>query len=461
MTNTSAPSMSRNVLWNVAEVVAVAAALFLTYRVVLQQLGVEALGLWSLVGAVIALSRFADVGISAGLPSRMATAQADGPTVRQWVTTALALNMVTYGVLALLIWVFGSYGLAQTDLPELSSATSLLGYCVIAFALAGIAGTMGFALIGLRRSDLKSYLVIAGSIIQLIAALLLIPHLGLIGLAAAQIIQSSLYAFVGFIVLLRFTRDKARPAPVLSIHLPAAKDLFLFGLKIQGLNISGFLYEPLTRFMIAYVGGLHLLGLYELASRIVAQARQLAVVPASNLLAVFAARAKTQRLRADYDRAFLITTIAGVGLMCTVVASAPIVSLLWLGGLDWQFLGITLALALGWAVNISAIPAYYLGIAQDRLKWNMIGALALAFASPALVYLTSLISPSLIGLGAAMALSIGAVITHRTASPLTHRSGSPRRLLVQARLLFENLTDYTRHALSNRSHVRPNDRFVL
>jgi O-antigen/teichoic acid export membrane protein len=228
------------------------------------------------------------------------------------------------------------------------------------------------------------------------------------------------------------------------VDFSAARELFAFGLKIQTLNLSAFLYEPLTRFMIAYVGGLHLLGLYELASRIVAQARQLAIVPASNLLAVFAVRTTTQRLRADYERAFLTTTAAGAVLMFAVAVLAPAVSLLWLGGLDWEFLAITATLAIGWGVNISSAAAYYLGIAQNRLRWNIIGAMAAAFTSPVLVYAASLISPAAIGLGTCVAVSLGALITLRTAAYPAQRARTSKRLSARSRLLFRQAMSRSR-----------------
>jgi hypothetical protein len=71
------------------------------------------------------------------------------------------------------------------------------------------------------------------------------------------------------------------------------------------LNLAGFLFEPLTKFAIGYIGGLHFLGLYELASRVTGQARQVVVVPAANLLAVFATGERSRRSRAAYEKAMV------------------------------------------------------------------------------------------------------------------------------------------------------------
>ena len=54
-------------MWALAEVVASALTLFVTYRMIIGSLGVGALGIWSLVGAAAGLTRFADIGAGAGL----------------------------------------------------------------------------------------------------------------------------------------------------------------------------------------------------------------------------------------------------------------------------------------------------------------------------------------------------------------------------------------------------------
>ena len=59
--------LGRNATWAVGEVVISGLVLFLLYRIVVATLGVEALGVWSLVMATTSLARFADLGAAAGL----------------------------------------------------------------------------------------------------------------------------------------------------------------------------------------------------------------------------------------------------------------------------------------------------------------------------------------------------------------------------------------------------------
>lgn len=432
--------MSRNVLWNIAEVLCSAAALFLTLRIVIQKLGVEALGLWSLVGAIVALSRFAEVGVSAALPSRFNRGDSRDSSTRQWLATALMLNTLSYSALAIVAWALGSFFISQSGRAHADAAAELLGYCAAAFALNGIGGTIGFALIGLRRSDLKSLLTIIGSALQFALAFLFMPALGLKGLALAQISQSALYLVIGLpIVAILLSRAGVWGGRLLP-SMTTTRQMFGFGVKVQGLNLAGFLFEPATKFALAHVGGLHLLGLYELASKVIAQARQLAVVPASNLLAVFSAKARHQQLRASYERSVVMLTAAGTALMIGVICASPIFSFLWLGRLDAEFLTISATLAVGWAINISAVAAYYLGVAQNALKWNIVGALVTATSSPAIILTLAPLSsfvPAVIG--PAVAIALGAVATYKAADFLMGRASFPIRLIARTRLMLSQL----------------------
>jgi hypothetical protein len=73
--------------------------------------------------------------------------------------------------------------------------------------------------------------------------------------------------------------------------------------------------------------------------------------------------------------------------MGAVFLGAPVLSYIWLGKLDMVFVIITALLAVAWFVNMAASPAFLLGVALGRLKWNMVGSAIFTMGSPILAYL--------------------------------------------------------------------------
>lgn len=455
--------MRRNVIWNIVEVATSALVLFLTYRVIIHKLGVEALGLWSLVGAVVAMSRFADVGVSAGLPARLGTSVRDGSSSNELVATAFVMNVITYSLLGLGVWLIGGFCIDLTRNAHSADARSLLAYSSLAFALTGINGTFTFALIGVHRSDIKSIITVLGSGVQLVVTLGLVSRLGLPGLALGQISQSAFCIIAGGLALNRVlsTREDFRPGS--RFNLTMARTLFSFGAKVQALNLAGFLFEPLTKFAIGYIGGLQFLGLYELASRVAGQARQVVVVPAANLLAVFATGERSKRSCAAYEKAVVITSSFGTAIIGGVSVASPLISFLWLGSVNLTFVLISLSLSIGWIANISAVPAYYLGIANHQIRWNVIGALATALISPAAIMALSFMGGAAsVGLGPSAALLAGAALTHLNFRILFgNEKLAGRRLVQRLQILARRLrSTVSRAILGSGLKPRPSPRFT-
>src|ERR1700691_2404856 len=107
-------NLRRNSLYAVGEVVISGISLFLLYRKVVNTLGVEALGIWSLVLATTSLGRIADFGAASGLSRFVAAAKARGAADSEltFVETALITNATLYLCIALMLWAPAYFGLS-------------------------------------------------------------------------------------------------------------------------------------------------------------------------------------------------------------------------------------------------------------------------------------------------------------------------------------------------------------
>lgn len=433
-----------NAVWNIAEVLLSSLVLFVVYKAILHHLGVGAMGIWALVVSATAVGRVADVGMAGGLGRFVALSIARNDPkdrVLVYVETALLTNAALYLVLAAAIYwpAWWALGLA-THGDNLIAARQLLPFAIGAFVTQNLSTVTTAALVGQHRSGLKSRLALLTLALQCTAALALVRTHGLAGLAMAQISQYVLLTILGWVLVVRHAREGAWFKLPSRLDRESLRDLMGFGLKMQGLMLASFMFEPATKFVLSGTLGVSALGLYELVSRGILQARAILMAPSQNLTPSFTAELHTnpQGLKALYDRAVVLMSSTGVLAMGAMAAGSPLISWIWLGRLDVMFVVLSCIVAAGWLFNIVAVPGYYLGIASGRLRWNILGGALTAVAAPLAAYLLAGAGPAGAVLGIMIGVGSGAVLTammncRDNAVPV---APSFRNYHQQARLLF-------------------------
>lgn len=418
--------LRRNAVWNVAEALATSLALFLVYRAILAELGVSAMGIWALVVSATAVGRVGDLGVSGGLTRFVAIRQAVNgdpplkstpakPEAIVYVETALLMNAGLYTVLAGLIYWPAWWALGwATEGADTSAARDLLAYAVAAFALQSVSSVVMSALVGAHRSDIKSMIMLASYCIQATVALVYIERLGLAGLAVAQIVQYVGITIAGWVAISIVLSGTWKGQLPRRFDLTALRELFGFGLRLQALTLSTFMFEPAVKFVLSSTLGVGVLGLYELASRVTMQVRALVLAPSQNLTPLLATKLQSRDadLTSIYRRSVLLLSAAALVAMGGLALGSPLVSIIWFGRIDWLFVTLSALVAAGWLVNMYAVPGYYLGIASGRLKWNIAGGLLTMLFSPAAAWgLAQLLGPTGAVAGIALGVAGGALLT--------------------------------------------------
>lgn len=371
-------NLRRNSLYAVGEVVVSGLSLFLLYRKVVNALGVEALGVWSLVLATTSLGRIADIGAASGLSRFVAAAKArrDAAHELTFVETAVISNAALYLCIAMILWAPAYFGLSLVMKGgSLSSGRALLPFSLASFVLMGITNATTGAIVGQHRSDQKSMLMVGALMVQLLMALSFVRNYGLPALAWAQIAQYTVILVVGWFLVVRNHFGSWTLRLPLVWRKDAFKELTGFGLKMQAVSIVGMTYDPLVKFLMSSMGGLAAVGFLEMAQRLIMQLRQIIVTPSQPLVPVFAhlREADPDRLEALYQKAVRISIILGVPLMGIVAVASPFISLIWLGHSERVFIMFLIVLPIGWLVNLLSAPAYLLGIGVGYLSWNLYG----------------------------------------------------------------------------------------
>ena len=389
-------ALRRNAVASGLEVAVAGLGLFVIYRAVVQELGLGMLGVWSLLLATTAFGRVADLGIAAGLARFVARALAEGDRAGAALFGRTALVAVAIGmgaVAAAALWPLSrALGLALGG-ADLALARGLLPGALLVFWLGTLRAVVDACLLGAHRADLRAVASVAGMAVQVGVALSLVGTKGLGGLVGAQAAAAVVALALGLVLVRRalaVPRDAAAPW----VSGAALREMLGLGLRLQVGTLATLLVEPLCKIVLGAVGGTALLGVFEMAQRMVYQVRSVAIMALQSTVPEFA------RIEAEggetldrlFGRVCRAAAVTGAGLMAVLAVASPLVSWLWLGRVDPLFVLFTGVLSVGWAVNILAAPAFFLGIARGRVMPGVLGQVLSGVVAPLAV----------LGIGAAL-----------------------------------------------------------
>lgn len=384
--------LRRNALFSIVEVIVSGLGLFFIYRNVVQELGLSMLGVWSLVLATTAFGRVADVGIAAGLARFVARAIADNDPARAvlYMRTAAIAVAILMGAIALVVWypLWRALALAL-DGEDLAIARSILPWAILSFWLLNLKAVLDACLLGAHRADLRAISNIAGMVLQVAASLWLVRDFALFGLAWAQAGQYVLSLLLATIFLKTYAAVGAGQTVTGWFSRPQFRELLGFGIKLQIGTIANLMFEPACKIVLGTVGGTVILGIFEMAYRMVYQVRNVAIMALQTTIPAFATFDGRQPddLRRLFDKVCRTAAMAGGGLMSVIALTSPLVSWLWLGEINYAFVCLSALLTIGWSINIFAAPAYFLGMADGRVMPNVLGQIVSGIIAPVSVYL--------------------------------------------------------------------------
>lgn len=382
-------NIRRNAIYSIAETLLGGIGLFFIYKNVVSSLGVSMLGVWSLVLATTAFGRLADVGISAGLARFVARELAKGEdgVPHRYIETSMLSVAGIMGLLALVAYwpVYFALGIALHG-HQLDLGREIIPYALLTFWLLNINAVTAASLLGLHRADLRSISNICGMLVQVAASLAFVRGFQLKGLAWAQTAQYVVAIGLSWAFVLR-VESGARLIPR-RFEPGLFKALLGFGAKLQVGTIANLLFEPTTKIIIGHIAGTAVLGLYELAYRMVYQVRGIAITALQNLVPAFANLKESDpaALVALFHKSCRMAALVSAPLMGAVIIGAPLVSLIWIGAYSTDFVRLTALLALCWTVNILAAPSYFLGLGIGELNANVGGQVVTGLLSPFLGY---------------------------------------------------------------------------
>lgn len=372
-------ALLKNVFSAAGQTVAQTMVLFLVYRYLVDRLGIERLGIWGVVLATTSVARVGELGLSGSVTKFVSThrAQGDEGAARAGLQTA-ALSLA--GILALVLPAL--YVALIPLLPHLlpaaavTDARAILPYAFASMWLTTIAGIWLGGLDGCLRSDLRALLVIVSTLAFMALAFITVPGYGLVGLAAAQVAQALILVVFGWLAI----KHVMRPMP----GLPAAwsrerfREMVGYGVNIQVMAVVMLLFEPTSKLLFARYGGLASAGYFELAQQLVMKARALVVESNRVVVPVVAAMDRsTPEARRLYSRNVQYLVFVLTPFFACLAAFVPVISEIWFGRYEPQFVALALALVVAWYANGLTTPTYFAYLGEGRLRWITVSHIAL------------------------------------------------------------------------------------
>jgi O-antigen/teichoic acid export membrane protein len=379
-----------NALMSVVQIVVISGVLFVLYRFLLNTIGVEQLGIWALVLATTSVTQIANFGLSGSIVKFVAKyiARNDKANVSGIIQTA-SLSVAAFVGLFLVIFYPIAKGLLGLVVPveSLASALAILPYAFFALWFMLITSIFQAGLDGYQRIDLRAYILMGGSILNLLLCFKLAPVYGLIGVAYARVIQN-------FIILLSSWLLLKRNLPLLPIlpyrwNKKLFKEIIGYGINFQIISVAQMFYAPITKALLSKFGGLSLVGYYEMANQMIQQLRAL-IVSANQVLVPAIADLQekaAKRIQSVYLTSYQLLFYLALPLYSLIIISTPMISELWIGHYERIFIIFTILLAIGWLLNTLACPAYFANLGIGELRWNVVAYIAIASLNTGLGFL--------------------------------------------------------------------------
>jgi len=341
-----------------------------TLAVLLRRFGLETVGLWTLVTALVNYGRIGDVW-SKGLLSFIGEERGRNALseAASYASTTIATGAAGY-LLVMFIGGAAVYSVAPYIVPteHVELVRQNLPLMVAAYWLIACSDNFSLAFVGFGFIWMRTLQKIGGSLLFLLGALTLDPSKGLTGILTVQLFQGlamlsfGIFAFYGFVV-----RNIHHP-----IWSPTKfKELFNFGSKLFFVGVVQLAVEPMIKLLVSQFGGLAMVAVLEIVMRLIQGFRGFIMSVGQVMVTSFARHRSIFRMvdNAPLRDAFVKATHLYLGsslvAFSLLFAAGPLISMLFLDTETQSAVGASFQTLLwvfgtGWFINTVASSGYFL-----------------------------------------------------------------------------------------------------
>ncbi len=356
-----------NVTTSGAQVIFIGLVYFLLYRYLLSRLGVEILGVWSVVLSTSSLANLANFGVADSVIRFVALykAENDETKIKQLIFTATIFLTLLFILIAAIIYPCAHLILTAV-LPAryIKDGLAILPYSLICLIINAVNGVYASVLDGMQRNYIRNMVFSLSSILLLIGTYVLVPHYHLLGVAFAQVAQSA-FTLLTCLTLIIF-RLQFNPLKW-AWNKAIFKQIFSYGMKFQFISLATMVNDPIIKILLGKFGGMAFTGYYEMANRLLSQARGVIVSATQSLVPVLVNVTKTD-VPVFYRKIFSNVLFFSLTMVCLVVPAGRLISLYWIGRYEPVFYFTLILLAFSTFINLLISPSYFYYVAKANLN---------------------------------------------------------------------------------------------
>lgn len=379
-----------NAIMSILQMIVISLTLFVLYKFLLRTIGIEQFGIWTLVMAITSVTQIANLGLSGSVVKFVAQymAREEDTNVSEIIQTAALAIAVFVGLICSIGYPVIKWLLIFIIPHEsLHLAVPILPLALVALWLMIVTSIFQSGIDGCQRIDLRSIILMGGSIFQLILCFVFAPLYGLMGVAYAQVIQNAAIMIVSWVLLRKLL-------PILPLvpckwNKKLFKEIINYSLGFQLISITTMLYDPITKAFLSRFAGLSTVGYYEMASRMVLQARSF-IVSANQVIVPAIANLQEklpEKIQSVYLTSYHLLFYLSLPLYSLIIVCLPLISELWIGHYEGIFVILGTLLAIGWFLNTLNSPAYFTYLGIGELRWNISSHIAIGVLNAGLGFI--------------------------------------------------------------------------
>lgn len=334
---------------------------------IINHIGVERFGIWTIVSVLTGHLGLFDLGISTAFVKYIAEfyTNRDIERINRVVNTGFLFYLLFSSGIIALAMVFMGPILSMLNIPQHLYGEAVFVFCVglVLFGISNAFNVFGAIQNGLQRMDISNKVAIALSIPGVAGTVLALEaEYGLPGLmvnnALIVVVTSIVHVIVAYRIFPQF-----RFSPLSLSDGETFRLLFAFGFKVQTSVIAGVIHFHMDKFLLALFLNMSSVTYYTVASQMASSIREIpllllkAILPAA---AEINAANNRDALKTLYFRSMKYIVLIGVCLLTgTMLLADPFLSL-WLGS-GYETSAMTLKiLVAGYFFNILSGPGFFI-----------------------------------------------------------------------------------------------------
>ena len=373
---------------SIVQIIVSGITVFLLYRFLLETIGPEKLGIWSLVLAASSMVQAANLGMTGSIVKHIA--DYDALEDKKKISLAIQTAVISIALFSF-VFVVGLFPAAnhyfQVTLEEkfYHAALEILPLALISFWIFMLTSIYQGALYGCQLIAQRNGILVVDSVSHFVLCVILAPYYGLLGLAYARVIQNCLTLVVTIVLLKRYVQG----LPVLPCRWNKRlfKEMFGYAVNFQIISLLVMLSDPVTKGFLSRYGNVSMVAYYEMANKLVQLCRSLLVNANQVLVPTFANlnQLDPKKILNTYLVSYQFVFYLAVPGFCLLAISAPLISEIWVGHYEPVFIWSMVMLCGGWLVNTLSVPAYYAGMGTGNMRDNVVTHLVMTASNIVLI----------------------------------------------------------------------------